>query len=203
MANKHIWLLDAGHGGIIGGHYQTVGRRSQVWDDGSQFFEGEFNRGIVSRIAEGLTSLNIGYMLLAPELEDIPRHVRIQRAEDFYRRSPRPCILLSVHSNAGGGRGYEIFTSIGETESDEYAEVALTEFARIFPTHLMRRDLTDGDRDKEANFDIIYKTSMPALLTESFFYDNESECREILLTKEGRDKIAQAHINAIIKIEEG
>ena len=39
-----IVLLDNGHGGIINGEYQTPGKRSPVWADGSQLFEGEFNR---------------------------------------------------------------------------------------------------------------------------------------------------------------
>ena len=28
-------LLDAGHGSIINGHYQTAGKRSPIWEDGS------------------------------------------------------------------------------------------------------------------------------------------------------------------------
>ena len=37
-------LLDNGHG------YDTPGKRSPIWPDGSQLFEWEFNRDIVSRI---------------------------------------------------------------------------------------------------------------------------------------------------------
>ena len=36
-------LLDNGHG------YDTPGKRSPIWPDGSQLFEWEFNRDIVSR----------------------------------------------------------------------------------------------------------------------------------------------------------
>lgn len=35
-------LLDNGHG------YDTPGKRSPIWPDGSQLFEWEFNRDIVS-----------------------------------------------------------------------------------------------------------------------------------------------------------
>ena len=40
---------------------------------------------------------------------------------------------------------------------------------------------------------------MPAVLTENFFMDNEEECKEILLTKQGRDLIAEFHANAVIR----
>jgi N-acetylmuramoyl-L-alanine amidase len=39
-------ILDAGHGGIIDGVYQTHGKRSPIWEDGSQYFEGVGNRQI-------------------------------------------------------------------------------------------------------------------------------------------------------------
>ncbi|MEF1204613.1 hypothetical protein [Photobacterium damselae] len=45
-----LFILDAGHGGIINGQYQTEGKRSPIWDDGSQLFEGEFNRAVVKGI---------------------------------------------------------------------------------------------------------------------------------------------------------
>ena len=46
----YVWILDNGHGGIIDGEYQTPGKRSPKWEDGTQLFEGEFNRAVVKRI---------------------------------------------------------------------------------------------------------------------------------------------------------
>ena len=34
-------ILDAGHGGMINGKYQTKGKRSPVWEDGSVLYEGD------------------------------------------------------------------------------------------------------------------------------------------------------------------
>ncbi|HIF9343733.1 TPA: hypothetical protein ACX6RU_003872 [Photobacterium damselae] len=45
-----LFILDASHGGIISGQYQTAGKRSTIWDDGSQLFEGEFNHVTVAGI---------------------------------------------------------------------------------------------------------------------------------------------------------
>jgi N-acetylmuramoyl-L-alanine amidase len=73
-------LLDAGHGGIINGKYQTPGNRSPKWSDGSQLFEGEFNRWIVNGIAERLSMMRIPYVLIAPEQRDITLKTRVNRA---------------------------------------------------------------------------------------------------------------------------
>jgi len=190
------WLLDNGHGGLINGVYQTDGKRSPVWSDGSQLFEGEFNRSIVARLVELMTAAGIPYSVIAPEYEDIPLVERVRRANTW---GSKGCAYLSIHANAGGGSGYEIFTSKGETKSDRLADIFFAEFAKECPEGKMRTDTVDGDVDKEANFYVLKNTSMPAILTENFFMDTERDCR-ILLSPEGRDRIALAHFNAIERI---
>lgn len=196
--NNHTWLLDNGHGGVLNGVYQTEGKRSPVWADGRILYEGEFTRSIVARLVELLTEAGIKYIVLTPEQEDKALSERIRRANEW-----GTSLLVSIHANAGGGRGYEVFTSRGITLADNMADIFLNKFAEEFPDERMRTDMTDGDLDKEADFAIIAKTRMPAVLTECFFMDNETECREYLMSKEGRDRIAKAHFNAILKIEEG
>lgn len=191
-----IVLLDNGHGGLINGEYQTPGKRSPLWDDGTQLFEGEFNRAIVARIIESLTSLKIPYINIAPESRDIKLSTRIKRANDIQDNS---CFYLSIHSNAGGGSGFEVFTSPGETTSDKIATIFGEEYKLTFPDRKLRTDISDGDLDKESSFAVIKKTRMPAVLTENFFMDNEEECKEILMSKHGRDLIAEFHVNAILR----
>ena len=41
---------------------------------------------------------------------------------------------------------------------------------------LLRKDTTDGDKDKEADFYVIKKAPCAAVLTENFFYDNKVVC---------------------------
>ena len=67
-----IVLLDNGHGGIINGTYQTPGKRSPIWNDGSQLFEGEFNRAIVNGIIEELKILKIDFVNI--RLSGYPQH---------------------------------------------------------------------------------------------------------------------------------
>ena len=47
--SKYTWLLDAGHGGMIDGEYQTAGKRSPEFEFG-QYFEGVGNREIVKKM---------------------------------------------------------------------------------------------------------------------------------------------------------
>jgi N-acetylmuramoyl-L-alanine amidase len=42
---------------------------------------------------------------------------------------------------------------------------------------------------------------MPAILSENFFMTNERECKNLLMTESGRDRIAKIHIEMINKIE--
>ena len=68
-------LLDNGHG------YDTPGKRSPIWPDGSQLFEWEFNRDIVSRIEILLKKAGISCVRLVPEKEDISLSERCKRAK--------------------------------------------------------------------------------------------------------------------------
>lgn len=196
--SKYLWLLDNGHGGIINGEYKTKGKRSPLWDDGTQLFEGEFNRSIVNRLIESLTAMKIDYVNVSSGLHDVPLETRVRWA-NFYGKI-RDCVFVSIHANAGGGSGFEVYTTPGQTKSDEIADVFFKMLGIYFTGKQMRCDLDDGDFDKESKFYVLRKTSMPAILTENLFMDNRKDCK-ILLSREGRDRIAAAHCAAIRKIE--
>lgn len=192
-------LLDAGHGGIINGVYQTSGKRSPVWGDGRQLFEGEFNRWIVNGISERLSLRNIPYALIAPEQRDVTLQTRVNRANSY---DGQPSLFVSVHANAGGGSGFEVYTSRGTTASDVAADYFAEAFVREFPGKPLRADIRDGDYDKDRNFYVLKKTAMPAVLTENFFMDNEEECQNILMSVDGRRQIIDYHDRAIMKFIE-
>ncbi len=192
-----ILLVDNGHGSMIDGAYQTSGKRSPKRNDGTQLFEGEFNRAIVNRIIEELVRSTIPFVNIAPEYWDVSLKTRVNRANKYGKNA----FYLSIHSNAGGGTGSEIFTSKGSTKSDNYATIFGESFQNEFPNEKLRTDWSDGDLDKEAQFYVLRKTIMPAILTENFFMDTERECKEFLMTRSGRDRIAKYHIEAIKKIQ--
>ena len=60
----------------------------------------------------------------------------------------------------------------------------------------MRKDMEDGDPDKEANFYILRKTDCPAILAENLFMDNEKDCR-LLLSDEFRNRLADSYVSFI------
>lgn len=193
-AKKDIMIiLDNGHG------KETPGKRSPKWKDGSQLFEWEFNRDIVNRIAEKLQKLNINHFILVPEERDISLTERANRANKINKQYKNKCFLVSIHANAGGGTGWEVWTSVGTTKSDSIATVFWNEMKIEFPQQKMRLDTTDNDVDKESNFTILYKTNCPAILTENFFMDTEKDCR-LIMSNAGRQKIANAHVRAIQKV---
>lgn len=191
-------ILDPGHGGLINGEYQTAGKRSPVWADGSQLFEGEFNRAIVKGIAKKLKEIGIKHLILVSSERDVSLKKRVKIANLYGKNN----IYLSVHANAGGGKGFEIFTSVGDTKADLLPKFFVDEVIEEFPLARIRGDMLDGDIDKEANFYVLKNTVMPAVLTENFFMDNEKECKEILMSEIGRQKIINYHVQAIIKIKE-
>ena len=196
VINKPTIIINNGHGGIINGVYQTAGKRSPKWNDDSQLYEGVFNRIIVTGIAERLAKLSIDHVVLVPGQKDISLRTRVYEANLLYKLNQN-CLYLSIHSNAGGGSGSEIFTSPGQTKSDKIASVFGQHYMWHFPEMKLRTDPSDGDIDKEARFYELIHTKMPAVLTENFFMDNEYECRNILMTDHGREKIINWHVAAI------
>ena len=109
--------------------------------------------------------------------------------------------FLCVHANAGGGSGVEIYTTPGDTESDKIATIFGEAFKNEFPTETLRTDFSDGDLDKEQRFYVLSKTKMPSILTENFFMDNVKDFQAILNTIEGRQRIINYHVKAIITVK--
>ena len=206
IESKYLWIFDNGHGGMIDGVYQTAGKRSPVWPDGEVLYEGEFNRAIVDRLIKMCQSNNIDAVNLVDTDIDISLSERVNMANKLAKSSEKPCIYVSVHANGfsdESANGWGVYTSPGETKSDEIATVLFEKAESAFPNYKMRKDTSDGDPDKEANFYVLVHTSMPAILSENFFMTNYRECHEILMSESGRDRVAKMHFEMIQQIENG
>lgn len=195
--SKPIIILDNGHG------METPGKRSPIWSDRTQLLEYEFNRDVVRRIEAALNERGIANVVLVPEWNDVSLTERVKRANDITKGNKGGAILISVHANAGGGTGWEVYTSPGQTKSDPLATILYNEAEKEFAPDgwRMRADHSDGDPDKESNFYILTKTSCPAMLSENFFMDTEKDCR-FIMSNEGRQRIANVHVRAIEKMLE-
>ena len=208
-AGKNFYvLLDNGHA------KSTPGKRSPLLADGNRFYEWEFNRDIVSRIAEGLDALGIKYHILVPEVEkDVALSERANRANEYCKKyGTKNCMMISVHSNAlGNGNDWQsagkwsVWTTVGVTKSDEYGKVIYKVAEEMLAKYGFgcRDGKVQGNGnagpDYEENFTVLYKTWCPAILTENLFYTNKKEC-EWLMTTTGRRVIADIHIEAIRRI---
>ena len=193
MEQKRIVILDNGHG------RDTKGKRSPIWKDGTRLFEYEFNRDIVRRLSDLLMSEGIDFAVLVTETNDVSLKERCKRANELYDQVDGNCFLISIHANAGGGTGFEVYTSKGHTRADDMATVLFQEMKKEFPEWKARADMRDGDPDKEDQFYILRNTKAPAMLSENFFMDTEKDCR-LIMSNEGRDRIAKAHFEAIKKL---
>lgn len=190
MEKNIIVLLDNGHG------YTTPGKKSLKLDGDLQLFEWSYTREIVKKISDKLNDLNINNVCIVNTDEDISLSERAEIANQYTKTNN--CILISVHCNAAGNgkewtkaNGWEIWTTEKKNNSDKLAQCFLDVYEQIFPNRKLRGH-------KEKNFTLIYKTNCPSVLTENFFMDNKEEC-EFLLSEEGKEKITELHVAAILK----
>ena len=99
-------VLDSGHAGMSQNVYGTPGKRSPIWDDGQVLYEGECNRQIKARVMELMRFQDMPYYDCCPEQTDISLAERVNRANKIDNS-----LFVSLHSNAGGGTGCEVFIS--------------------------------------------------------------------------------------------
>lgn len=190
---EKIVLFDNGHG------QETAGKRSPVWDDGRQLLEWEFNRDMVRRIIFKCYHSGIRAVKLVPETFDVPLSERCKRANLWYDQCNGNCIVVSIHANAGGGTGFEVFTTPGWTKADPIATTLIEQLENDFPEIKIRKDMSDGDPDKEADFYILKHTKAPAILVENLFMDTESDCR-LLLDENFRDRLADSYVSFLKQV---
>ena len=216
-------IVDYGHGGVFDGKYTTAGKQYLHKSVEPNLWIGE---GIVNRmIAVELIGMLLFHGVdvfdcvagcmwtskpswLELEQRDTPLPVRSAFVNQVQRGKPGAA-LVSVHANAlsrtneGDGqqsRGVSVWTSPGQTESDELAD-ALYWGVCTFTAHDMpasRGNWGDGDRDYEASFHMLTKTIGTAVLIESGFFDNLIDAR-ILISTQGQRDLARAYCEGILR----
>ena len=194
-------LIDNGHGS------NTAGKRSP---DGL-FLEYAYIREIAAEIAYRLRKKGYDAELLVPELYDVSLLERVHRVNvKCQSHGASNVLLVSIHCNAAGNgrewksaRGWEAWTSPGQTQGDELAECLYESALEVFaPGTPIRSDWGDGDFDKENHFTILSKTMCPAVLTENFFMDSKEDVA-YLQSDEGKDAVIRCHVEGIIKYING
>lgn len=114
---------------------------------------------------------------------------RVQMANNF-----KADAFISLHCNAAtnsDAKGFEIYTTPGQNNSDKLATKIFSRVKSTFPNLTYRTDLSDGDPDKEANFYVIKHANCPATLIEMAFISNPEE-EKMLNNPDFQDKMAFA-----------
>lgn len=198
-----IILIDNGHG------KDTAGKRSPYaaykTAPALSLYEWEWTREIAKRLEAGLKALGITAERIVKEDYDVSLSERCRRVNTIARSQGKDNVLLiSIHADAFGdgknwndAHGWSAYTSKGKTKSDALAECLYSAAEYCFKGKTIRRDKSDGDSDKEADFYILKNTTCPAVLTENFFYTNIDDTK-FILSEEGKKAVVECHINAIV-----
>lgn len=188
-------LIDNGHG------ENTAGKRSP---DG-RLREYRYCREIAEEVVRQLKSQGYDAEQIVTENADISLGERCNRVNAWCDRlGAKNVCLVSIHNNAAGSgaawmnaRGWEAWTSKGQTQGDRLADCLYDAAQKYLPSGTkIRTDMTDGDRDKESNFTILYRSKCPACLTENLFQDNREDV-DFLLSECGRAAIVRLHVEGI------
>lgn len=205
-----IILIDNGHGSNTLGKQSPLleGTGLDVWSiftEKGRFKEWKYTRVIAEDVVAALKGMGYDARLVVTETTDISLSERVRRINTICNKyGAGNVILVSVHANAVGdssqwmtGKGWEAYTTRGKTKSDTLAEFLYKRAEKNLKDRKIRKDTTDGDSDKEADFYIIKKAKCPAVLTENFFYDNKDDLK-YLTSDEGIHAVERLHIEGII-----
>ena len=194
MAKYYCWL-DAGHS------LKTPGKRNTVANP--DFFEYEFNNDLAVKLKKRLEAHGITCYLTntTPNGTDISLTGRANTANEKWKALGRPdnAIFVSLHGNASTGawakaRGVEVYHA--SNASAKSKELALLLTNQIY-TDLKAIDSGFKNRGrKSANFTVIYKAQMKAVLIEHGFYDNKAD---LALMQNHRNAFVEADCKAICK----
>ena len=189
-----ILILDNGHGA------DTPGKCSPD----RTLREYAWTRIMTDLIARKARARGIRTEIIVPETTDVPLATRSARANAIARKHGlKKCLFVSVHINAAGADGkWHDATGVFAWGAPN-ASLRAKNFASLITEEMHRRGLR-GNRAVPpqkywvANFAVIRRADCPAVLTENLFQDNRTEVR-YLLSPQGQDTIAEAHVAAIEK----
>ena len=185
-------LIDNGHGSNTKGKCSPDGRLKEY----------AYAREIAELVVYELRKMGIDAERIVREETDVPLSERCNRVNEY---KASEAILVSIHCNAAGSgadwmsaRGWEAWTSIGQTKADKLATCLYEAAEEVLTGMTVRKDMSDGDPDKEEGFYILRHTKCPAVLTENLFQDNHEDVG-FLLSPEGRKAITELHVKGIMK----
>lgn len=181
--DKLKFILDAGHGGAtLAAGYVTPGKRSPDGVNGI-IYEGLSNRAFVHDIAFQLALRGRDVEIVSDTAKDVSLGIRAFRANQAAQG--KECLFVSFHSNAAIGvfgpyTGFEIFTYLGEDESDRYAELIGNLLSAKYQGIKWRKESrggNDGPMDKDKDLGVLRNLDkgVPGVLFECLFMDGSED----------------------------
>lgn len=165
--------IDDGHG------MNTAGKRTPVFTDGTVgetgkpwMHENEFNRAVAAHLNAHLIRCGFATIMVAPGDNDVSRMDRINAAN-----KAKADLYISIHANAldgvwGSQEGISTFHYPGSVKGKKAAE--------IIHKHLLKGTQQKDRKVQTAKFDVLTYTTMPAVLVECAFMDNDREARLLM-----------------------
>jgi len=194
MANKLV-LIDHGHGGYSEGMTLTPDRG--IYTKTISLSEGQLNRAAAHSIAFELSLKKIPVHIIGSGNADVSLRDRVKEVNRLAKKYK--CALFSIHHNGFSDenvKGFELFTSLGETPSDTIAERFGKAFMCLHPERKLRKLSEVGKVSKEAPFYILKKTICPAVLIEWGFMTNKDE-RAYIVSQRGRNDLSRYMVLSI------
>ena len=207
--NKTIYLIfDYGHG------INCPGKHSPD----KSFYEWKFNREIGMEVArrlraQGYTVIEIwtkdheplstpGVMCNKPQLNAALNWRWKEVNKICSKYGTKNCICVSFHANAAGGDGKwhdatGFCSMVGLKASANSKRLAKCIYDEAAKRGLQGNRYVPSNRCWPKSLAMCDRTACPAVLTESLFYDNQSDLA-ILKSPEGKERIIQAHVEGII-----
>ena len=179
MANK-VLVLDAGHG------YNTLGKRTAA-SLGTVFREWYLNDRVCDYIAQFLKDYNVTIYRTddTDGSTDVSLTSRVRKTNEI-----NPDLFISIHHNAGGGTGTEVYWhSYGTQEDKKIAGIIAPKLAS--KTGLRNRGV------KQAEFAVLC-CKVTAVLVEGGFMDSASDYK-VITSAAGQQAYARAIADSVIQ----
>lgn len=169
------FLFDNGHGGLINGVYVTSGKRSPKWPDGTQLYEGVYNRLIVKKLIKMCSEYGIETVNIANTNKDMSLRARVNKANRLYTKDKSSC-YISVHCNAASSE------KANGTETFVYRRASQRSktLAKYVHTNYVETIKLRDRGIKTSGFYVLKYTNCPAILIECGFMTNYDECQFLL-----------------------
>lgn len=154
------------------------------------FKESVINLTIATYTREGLVRHGVEVRMSRTKDENDPLSDEIKECNAF-----RPHLAVDIHTNAGGGDGFEVFYSNGSINGKALAININNEVIKIGQNSRgVKTKLTSTGKDY---FGFVRDTNCPAVILESFFIDNKTDLADFDTDAELK-RLAEAYTKGIL-----